>query len=165
MQPLTDTAEPSMLEAAPPPPPPLTPPPLPPQFPPPAAAFAPVPRWRLSTRIAFRFCFLYFGLYILLTQMNFIPFIPPVQRLAPVAPTVFWVIKNVFNDDRTLEVLGGSGDKMFDYVFVLCLFVFSALLTLFGPRSIAGGRITCARRSGFASTCASGWPRRCWLMG
>jgi hypothetical protein len=130
MQPLTDTAEPSTLEAAPPPPPPLMPPPLPPQFPPPAAAFAPVPRWRLSTRIAFRFCFLYFGLYILLTQMNFIPFIPPLQRLAPVAPTVFWVIKNVFNDDRTLQVLGGSGDKMFDYVFVLCLFVFSALLTL-----------------------------------
>jgi len=27
------------------------------------------PRWRLITRIAFRLCFIYFGLYILLTQM------------------------------------------------------------------------------------------------
>ncbi len=96
----------------------------------PEEATAQLPRWRLSTRIAFRFCFLYFGLYILLTQMNFIPFIPPLQRLAPVAPTVFWVIKNIFHDTRTLQVLGGSGDKMFDYVFVLCLFVFSALVTL-----------------------------------
>jgi hypothetical protein len=72
----------------------------------------------------------YFGLYILLTQMNFIPFIPPLQTLPPVAPTVFWVIRNVFHDHRTLQILGGSGDKMFDYVFVLCLFVFSVLVTV-----------------------------------
>ena len=90
----------------------------------------PAPRWRLSTRLAFRFSFVYFGFYILLTQMNFIPGIPPLQPLPPVAPIVFWVIKNVFHDERTLQVLGGSGDKMFDYVFVLCLFSFSATVTL-----------------------------------
>lgn len=91
---------------------------------------SPAPRWRFATRVAFRFCFIYFGLYILLTQMNFIPGVPSLQPLAPVRPIVFWVIKNVFHDDRTLQVLGGSGDKMFDYVFVLCLFTFSALITL-----------------------------------
>lgn len=96
----------------------------------PETVIPPKPRWRLATRIAFRFCFVYFGLYILLTQMNFIPFIPPLQPLPPVKPVVFWVIKNVFHDDRTLQVMGGSGDKMFDYVFVLCLFVFSVLVTL-----------------------------------
>ena len=45
-------------------------------------------------------------------------------------PTVKWVIKNVFHDDRTLQVFGGSGDKMFDWVFVLCLLTFSAVVTL-----------------------------------
>lgn len=90
----------------------------------------PQPVWRLATRVAFRGCFVYFGLYILLTQMNFIPFVPPMQRLAPVEPTVMWVIKNVFHDDRTLQVFGGSGDKMFDWVFVLCLLIFSFVVTL-----------------------------------
>ena len=89
---------------------------------------SPLPRWRLATRVAFRFCFVYFGLYILLTQMNFIPGVP--RLITPVAPIVFWVIRNVFHDHRTLQVMGGSGDKMFDYVFVLCLFVFAALVTL-----------------------------------
>jgi hypothetical protein len=91
---------------------------------------APAPRWRLATRLAFRFCFVYFGLYILITQMNFIPGMPALQPLPPVAPTVFWVIKNVFHDDRTLAVMGGSGDKMFDYVMALCLVVFSGLVTV-----------------------------------
>lgn len=90
----------------------------------------PGPRWRFATRVAFRFCFLYFGLYILFTQMNFIPFLPTRWALEAKADGVFWVIKNVFHDDRTLQSSGGSGDKMFDYVFVLCLFVFSALVTL-----------------------------------
>lgn len=94
------------------------------------AAVEPAPVWRLATRVAFRFCFVYFGLYILLGQMNFIPFIPPLQRFAPIEPTVMWVIKNVFHDDRTLQVFGGSGDKMFDWVFVLCLLTFSAVVTL-----------------------------------
>ena len=30
---------------------------------------APPPTWKLATRIAFRFCVVYFGLYIVLTQM------------------------------------------------------------------------------------------------
>ena len=96
----------------------------------PETVIPPKPRWQLATKIAFRFCFVYFGLYILITQMNFIPGIPSLQRLPPVAPTVFWVIKNIFHDDRTLQVLGGSGDKMFDYVMALCLIVFSGLVTL-----------------------------------
>lgn len=90
----------------------------------------PAPAWRLATRVAFRFCFIYFGLYILLTQMIFIPFIPPLQALPPVEPTVKWVIKNIFHDDRTLQVFGGSGDKMFDWVFAFTLLVFSSIVTL-----------------------------------
>jgi hypothetical protein len=95
---------------------------------------ATAPHWRLATRIAFRFCFLYFGLYILVTQM-FPGMIPGVQApvfstLPPIGPTVMWVIRNIFNDTRELQMLGGSGDKMFDWVLVLCLLVFCALITL-----------------------------------
>jgi hypothetical protein len=95
---------------------------------------APTPRWNLATRIAFRFSFIYFGLYILLTQMfsGLNPFggIPTLSTVPPVGPTVMWVIKNVFQDDRQLQMVGGSGDKMFDFVLVFCLLVFSAVVTL-----------------------------------
>jgi hypothetical protein len=96
-----------------------------------AISHTPQRRWRWATKLAFRFCFLYFGLYILLTQMNFIPGLPPLLSWQPLQRPVFWVIKNVFRDTRqNLLVFGGSGDKMFDYVFVLCLFVFSIVLAL-----------------------------------
>jgi hypothetical protein len=91
-------------------------------------------RWRLLTRIGFRFCFLYFGFYILFTQMlpAMNPFggIPPLSSFSIVNGPVMWVIRNVFHDTRQLAVLGGSGDKMFDWVFALCLIVFCAVLTL-----------------------------------
>ncbi|MGH9393557.1 MAG: hypothetical protein ACRD1E_05255, partial [Terriglobales bacterium] len=35
----------------------------------PLSALSAPPRWRPLTRVAFRFCVLYFGLYIVLTQM------------------------------------------------------------------------------------------------
>jgi hypothetical protein len=93
----------------------------------------PGPRWRLATRLAFRFSFLYFGLYILLTQMfpAMNPFIrtPILSTLPPIGPTVMWVIREVFGDTRQLVMVGGSGDKMFDWVFVLCLLMFSLAMT------------------------------------
>jgi hypothetical protein len=100
----------------------------------PVHAAPPVPRWRLPTRIAFRFCVLYFGLYILMTQMfpAMNPFggIPMLTTQRPVSTSVMWVIKHVFHDDRQLAIGGGSGDKMFDWVFALCLFVLCAALTI-----------------------------------
>ena len=93
-----------------------------------------VPRWRLSTRIAFRFCFVYFGGYIIVTQMlpamNPIGGLPVLSTLGIVSKPVMWVIRNVFHDTRQLTILGGSGDKMFDWVFSLCLLVFGAAITL-----------------------------------
>lgn len=102
---------------------------------PPIPEAAPVPpRWRMGTRLIFRFCFIYFGLYILLTQMfpGMNPFggIPILATLPPVGPTVMWVIRDVFHDTRPLQMVGGSGDKMFDWVLVLCLLVFSVVAML-----------------------------------
>ena len=34
-----------------------------------ATAAPPATRWALPTRVAFRLCFLYFGIYVLITQM------------------------------------------------------------------------------------------------
>ena len=114
-----------------------------------------VPRWRLSTRIAFRFCFVYFGVYILVTQMlpamNPIGGLPVLSTLGIVSRPVMWVIRNVFHDTRQLAVLGGSGDKMFDWVFVA---VPPRLLRRpsrwSGRCSIAGGPITSGCTSGSA---------------
>ena len=106
--------------------------PVTPVAPPPLEAVA--PRWHLVTRIAARFCFVYFGLYILLTQM--FPAMAPLLQLSPlelkpmVSTPVFWVIRHVFHDQRQLAIVGGSGDKMFDWVFALCLLSLAALVTL-----------------------------------
>jgi len=93
-----------------------------------------IPRWRLSTRVAFRFCFVYFGVYILTTQMlpamNPIGGLPVLSTLGFVSGPVMWVIRHVFHDTRQLAILGGSGDKMFDWVFALCLIVFAAVIAL-----------------------------------
>src|SRR5215831_15549077 len=95
---------------------------------------ASVRRWHLVTRIASRFCFVYFGLYILLTQM--FPAMVPLLRFSPlelkpmISTPVFWVIRHVFHDQRQLAIVGGSGDKMFDWVFALCLLSLAALITV-----------------------------------
>ncbi len=100
----------------------------------PGLPFEIVPRWRLSTRVAFRFCFVYFGVYILTTQMlpAMNPFggLPVLSTLSVVSGPVMWVIRHVFHDTRQLTILGGSGDKMFDWVFALCLLVFATVVTL-----------------------------------
>ena len=70
----------------------------------PAAPVQILPQWRLSTRIAFRFCFVYFGVYILVTQMlpAMNPFggLPVLSTLSVVSAPVTWVIRHVFHDDR-----------------------------------------------------------------
>jgi hypothetical protein len=58
--------------------------------------------WRLTTRIAFRFCFIYFGLYCLLTQIStgLIPLpnvdIPDLSTFAPTRQIVTWTAAHVF---------------------------------------------------------------------
>ncbi len=90
--------------------------------------------WRLVTTIAFRCCFLYFILYVVCTQMLATLLhspnwgAPNFGAGPPVSTAVIWVIRHVFRDYRTLAVVGGSGDKMYDWVLALCLLVSTALL-------------------------------------
>lgn len=78
------------------------------------------PQWNVATRIAFRFCFIYFGVYILLTQMltSLVPFIPTeIGAIGPFRAIISWTAKHVFHVGYALVVTGsGSGDKTFDWV-------------------------------------------------
>jgi len=92
-----------------------------------------VPRWSVATRVAFHFCFIYFGLYILLTQMltSLVPFIPvEIGSLGPFSAVVSWTAKHVFHVGHALVVTGsGSGDKTFDWVETFCILVIAIIAT------------------------------------
>ena len=90
--------------------------------------------WNPLARIAFRFCFIYFGLYCLGTQIiNSVLTIPKVDvpdwtTLWPLRLGVFWVGAHIFGLKTPLVYEGsGSGDKQFDWVLLFCLFVAAAV--------------------------------------
>jgi hypothetical protein len=86
-------------------------------------------RWRLVTRIAFRFAVAYFTLYIISTQMIsgllVIPGVgvPPLASVPPLRPLTSWVATEVFRFPEPLVLVSGSGDTPFDWTLVACLLV------------------------------------------
>jgi hypothetical protein len=103
----------------------------------PFIAEAPTPQWKLATRIAFRFCFAYFGLYCIYTQIlnSFAPLpslltLPDPSTLPPMRQLVFWTAAHVFCVKTPLVYEGsGSGDKTWDWVLSFCLLVIAVLAT------------------------------------
>jgi hypothetical protein len=94
-------------------------------------------RWRLASRIAFRFGFLYLGLFCLFTQIlsGLLPFpivhLPDLGTLPPMTPLVFWTAKHIFGYNKPLVYFGsGSGDKVYDWVLVVCLLIIAAIATV-----------------------------------
>jgi len=94
-------------------------------------------RWSLPARIAFRFSFLYFGLYITFTQMLgsliMLPVIdvPEIGAKAPMTNVVAWTAAHVFGVTTPLVITGsGSGDKTFDWVEAWCLFMLALAGTI-----------------------------------
>src|SRR5262245_13497711 len=93
----------------------------------------PAPQWRLSTRIAFRFAVLYFGLYVVLTQMlGSLLAVPNIDIPPPgfISGPVTWVAAHVFHANTPLLIQGGSGDKTIDWVFVFCLLIVASIATV-----------------------------------
>jgi hypothetical protein len=85
--------------------------------PPPRQEVEPQPRWNLATRIAFRFCFLYFSLYLSGAPLS--------QRLAT------WAGLRVFHlAAAPSSQITGSGDRMIDYLQVFVLLVIAAATTV-----------------------------------
>jgi len=103
----------------------------------PSAIDRPVVRWAPATRVAFRFCVLYFGLYVVTTQMlngllvipNF--GIPSLETVPPLRNVIEWTALHVCGITRPLVITGsGSGDKTANWVAAFCLLVISALGTV-----------------------------------
>lgn len=104
----------------------------------PAHALESPSRWSRPLRVAFRFSFIYLGLYCLTTQIftSLLP-IPEVETpeldiLPPLRNLVFWTASHVFGISTPLVYTGsGSGDKTFDWIYAFCLLVLAALATAF----------------------------------
>jgi uncharacterized membrane protein YphA (DoxX/SURF4 family) len=94
-----------------------------------------IPHWNIYTRVAFRFCFAYFGPFCLTTQIfgGFLPIfdIPDPDTLWPMRQVTLWTAAHVFGVKTQLVYTdSGSGDKTFDWVVAFCLLVFAMLATV-----------------------------------
>jgi uncharacterized membrane protein YphA (DoxX/SURF4 family) len=96
-------------------------------------------RWSAVTRIAFRFCFVYFGLFCLwFAQITYV-FTGPVGRWLPddaimwqmmaLDPVISWVGRHALGVDAVLHRDSGSGDQAAVWVGVFCLLVVAAIAT------------------------------------
>lgn len=106
-------------------------------LPPPDATAAvvetpPVARWNAASRVAFRFAFVYFTLYVLTTQMIgglwIIPKVEPPDMGATgwMQRAIDWTAAHVFHVSyQYSKVNTGSGDKMVDWLHAFLLLVFS----------------------------------------
>lgn len=100
---------------------------------------ATAPRWSVPTRIAFRFCFLYLGLYIVLTQMftSLVLFTTndsgalELDTTAPARAIVVWLASHVFRIGQPIvTVETGSGDRYYDWIILFCILTLAVLVTV-----------------------------------
>jgi len=97
------------------------------------------PSWNRATRIAFRFCVVYFGLYIVLTQMlTSLLFATTndsgafeLDMTRPAKAIVVWVAAHVFRIAHPLVTSEtGSGDRLYDWVELSLIVVLAILGTI-----------------------------------
>ncbi|WP_245746327.1 hypothetical protein [Nocardia altamirensis] len=119
--------------------------------------------WNPFTRIAFRFCFVYFGLYCVIQPMFVLVLLggmafqlPPdllMWQHTALGPGLAWVGRTVFGVDAAWHS-SGSGDQTIDWVLEFCLLVFAWSRPPRGRHSIAVAPTT------------GGWPDgSCWSSG
>jgi len=98
------------------------------------------PRWSIPKRVAFRFCFLYFGLYVVLTQMftSLVLFTTndsgafEFDTTAPARAIVVWLASHVFHIGQAIvTVETGSGDRYYDWIILFCILTLAILGTAF----------------------------------
>ncbi|HVT40329.1 MAG TPA: hypothetical protein VHE78_14905 [Gemmatimonadaceae bacterium] len=95
----------------------------------------PTTGWSSATRVAFRFCFVYFGLYVITTQMFLGMFsaplpIPLIERLAPVRAYYVWVGAHILRLGHPIPLVrSGSGDQLYNWVAAFSLLLVAAIAT------------------------------------
>ncbi len=93
-------------------------------------------RWSLATRVAFRFCFVYFGLYSLATQISGGLFLlpgfsfPGLGPFWPMRAITTWVAVHLFGITSPLAYAGNSGDTNFFWVQTFWLLAVAVCATV-----------------------------------
>ncbi|HUI83191.1 MAG TPA: hypothetical protein VL240_03160 [Candidatus Binatia bacterium] len=93
------------------------------------------PQWSLATRIGFRFAFSYFFLYISQGAVGSLGLNEKLTGYRAVFASLWsrlvpWVGTNILGlKDKLREVPNGSGDQLYDYVLVGCMFVVACVAT------------------------------------
>ncbi|WP_378732374.1 DoxX family protein [Nocardia brasiliensis] len=97
-------------------------------------------KWNRLTRIAFRFCFTYFGLFCLIFPQFLFVYSGPLGAklperainglLYPLSPIWEWVGRHVFGADVELHLDSGSGDQAIIWVFVFTILVVAMVTTV-----------------------------------
>lgn len=91
--------------------------------------------WSAGKRLAFRFCFAYFGLYSLCGMFQAVIPIPRIDvpdpgTLWPFRQAIFWVAAHLFGARLPLVYAdSGSGDKTFDWTEVFCVLIVALIAT------------------------------------
>jgi hypothetical protein len=97
-------------------------------------------RWRLPTRVVFRFCVVYFGVFCLtFAQITFaytgvfgrwLPDWAVLWQMVALDPILQWVGRTVFGVDAALRLDSGSGDQAVIWMLVFCVFVLAVVATV-----------------------------------
>ena len=94
-----------------------------------------VPLWGLTSRVAFRFCFVYLGMFCLATSIITRLFsytrVPDLATLRPLRQLISWVAVHILHVRAPLAFgySSGSHDNMFGWVLAFCLLFVSVLAT------------------------------------
>jgi hypothetical protein len=97
------------------------------------------PQWSSAKRLAFRWCFLYFGLYIILTQMlTSLLFVTTNDSGAfelditpPARALVVWLASHLFRVGHPIITTEtGSGDRIYDWIVLFCIFSLALVGTI-----------------------------------
>ena len=127
--------------------------------------------WSAISRLAFRFCFIYFGLFyavntIVYALLSFPKVnVPDWSTSPPLRALIFWVGAHLFGLHPPFVYSGsGSGDKTYDWVFTFCALIFTMSAAESGPSSIAGAPNTPPFRDGTGWACALVLEPSCFPM-
>jgi uncharacterized membrane protein YphA (DoxX/SURF4 family) len=88
--------------------------------------------WHPATRIAFRFCLVYFGLYVLTTQMmpGLTLIIPDLSRIPPMSSLIAWVGHHILGAATIPTTLSGSGDRLINWSHAVTLLLIASVSTV-----------------------------------